>query len=63
MADLVNTPELLDEFEAEMAEETGFDSVVEGMQEQVALTNEEDLEGFANCFADWDLRPGDVPKK
>ena len=63
MADVVKNDDLLNEFEAGMAEETGIAEVEEAAKAEVALTSEEDLDGFASCFASWDIIPNDIPKK
>lgn len=46
----------IDEFEKEMNEQ----AVVAKAEPEVLLTSNEDEEGFAGLFADWDLIPEDV---
>ncbi len=59
MADVLSNDFLAD-FESSMEQETDLSAEVAEVQEQVALTSEEDLEGFAGCFAEWDIRPTDI---
>jgi len=52
MTDVIN----LDEFEKEANEQTA----VAQEEPEVLLTSNEDEEGFAGMFADWDITPHDV---